>query len=82
MTNQKILYYTPWKISDGGIIASGLGYNGQDVKTKEHKFDRIFNINIRGVELESSPSIMMQVRTINTLIYWLYSTGIIKSMFG
>lgn len=36
------------------MIATGLGYNGQD-KEGNHKFDKVININISGVELELSP---------------------------
>lgn len=61
----------PWCISDGGIIASGLGYNGYDVTHQKHKFDRIINVHILGVELGLSPSVMMQVR-ITILTFMLH----------
>lgn len=61
MTNQRFLYYTPWCIVDGGIIASGLGYNGKDPETGEQRFDRVLNVIISGVELGLSPTIMILV---------------------
>ena len=61
MTNQRIFYYSGWCITDGGIIACGLGYNGKDEKTSEHRFDRIVSIMILGVELGTSPNFMIQV---------------------
>ena len=61
MTSQRFLYYTSWCIIDGAIIASGLGYNGKDPETGEHRFDRILNVNILGVELGNSPTYMILV---------------------
>lgn len=55
MTNQRFMYYVPWCITDGSIIASGLGYDGADEKTGAHKWYRIYSIRIAGVELEVSP---------------------------
>jgi len=39
MTSQRFLYYSGWSITDGSIIASGLGYAGQDKKTGEERFN-------------------------------------------
>ena len=69
MTSQRFQYYTAWCITDGSMIASGLGYNGQDPVTKEHKFDRIVSIVISEVELGLSPNIMIQVCEIKILFY-------------
>ena len=55
MTNQRFLYYTGWCVTDGSVIASGLGYKGQDPKTGEHKFDRVVSIRIMEVEAGLSP---------------------------
>lgn len=60
MTSQRFQYYTAWCITDGSIIASGLGYNGEDPKTKKPLFDRIYSINIADVELGLSPNLMIQ----------------------
>ena len=61
MTNQRILYYVPWCITDGSVIASGLGYNGLDLHTKKHRWDRIISIRIFNVEFGISPAAMMIV---------------------
>lgn len=34
MTNQRLLYYTPWNILDGLMHACGISYSGKDEKTK------------------------------------------------
>jgi hypothetical protein len=46
MTGQRFLYYTPWLIEDGSVIACGLGFNGYDVKTEKPLWDRIVNVNV------------------------------------
>lgn len=61
MTNQRFLYYTPWCITDGAVIASGLGYGGTDPTTKKPIWDYITSIRIREVELGVSPNTMMTV---------------------
>lgn len=61
MSNQRYLYYTPWCITDGAVIASGLGYNGKDEKTGKDKFDRIISIYILEVEFGLSPNSMFIV---------------------
>ncbi len=61
MTGQRFLYYVGWCITDSSMIASGLGYNGKDPKTGEHRFDRIVSVHIMEVELGLSPTIMIQV---------------------
>ena len=60
MTGQRFVYYATWCITDGQIIASGLGYAGKDAKTGEEKFKKIYSIVILDVELGLSPQIMMQ----------------------
>ena len=72
MTNQRFLYYVPWCLTDGSVIASGLGYNGYDKETKKHKFDRIYSIAILEVEMGLTSNSMVIVRT--DLI--IFSTGI------
>lgn len=37
------------------MMASGIAYGGRDEKTKEEKFNHIYSIRIRDVELELSP---------------------------
>jgi lysophospholipid acyltransferase len=60
MISQRFLYYSTWSVADGSIIASGLGYAGQDKKTGEERFNQIYNINIFEIEFGLSPQIMMQ----------------------
>ncbi len=56
----RFFYYAGWCITDGGIIASGLGYAGKDKKTGKDSFNHIYSIKILEVELGLSPQIMMQ----------------------
>lgn len=64
MTSQRFLYYTGWCITDGSVIASGLGYKGQDPTTGKHSFDKITSVRILNVELGLSPQTMIQVISI------------------
>jgi hypothetical protein len=75
MTNQRLLYYVPWCIIDGGIIASGLGYNGKDPETGENRFNKILNVHIKEVELGNSPTYMILVRYYLLNINFYISTG-------
>lgn len=59
ITSMRLFYYSGWCITDGAIIASGLGYAGKD-KNGEEQFNEIYSIRIRDVELGLSPQIMMQ----------------------
>lgn len=59
MIGQRFLYYVGWCITDASVIASGLGYNGQDPKTGEPKFNKITSVHILEVELGLSPQIML-----------------------
>jgi lysophospholipid acyltransferase len=43
-------YYASWLTIESSLIASGQGYNGEDPKTKEPNFDRIFAIDVLGCE--------------------------------
>lgn len=54
MSNQRFLYYQAWCVTDGSIIASGIGYDGLD-KQGNHKFDKITSVRILEVELGLSP---------------------------
>ncbi len=58
MTGQRFIYYTTWCITDGQIVASGLGYAGKG-KDGVEKFDKIYSTVILDVELGLSPQIMM-----------------------
>ena len=37
----KMRYDGAWNLLTGSVMASGLGYNGRDPKTNEHKWDKI-----------------------------------------
>ena len=50
MSNQRFLYYQAWCVTDGSIIASGIGYDGLD-----KQFDKITSVRILEVELGLSP---------------------------
>jgi hypothetical protein len=54
MTGQRFLYYSGWCITDGAIVASGLGYAGKDKYGKDN-FEHIYSIHIADVELGLSP---------------------------
>jgi hypothetical protein len=77
MTNQRFLYYVPWCITDGTMMAFGIGYNGRDEKTKEHKFDRIISIYILEIEFGLSPVQMMVVSYPFLINMFRISTGTI-----
>ena len=69
MTIKRFFYYTPFCISNGAIIASGLGYNGID-KSGSHKWDKIVAIYIMGVE--TSNSCMEMLKSWNHQVHlWL-----------
>jgi lysophospholipid acyltransferase len=59
MTGQRFIYYSTWCLTDGQIIASGLGYAGKGEKTGEEKFDKIYSIRVIDVEFGLSPQTMM-----------------------
>ncbi|KAG0241405.1 lysophospholipid acyltransferase [Actinomortierella wolfii] len=47
-------YYAVWKLAEGACILAGFGYNGQDPKTGEAKWDASTNINIWAYETGES----------------------------
>ena len=59
LTFKRFFYYSPFCISTGAIVASGLGYNGakvsEDGKKKIHKWDKIVSIFIYEIETMTSP---------------------------
>ena len=62
MTNQRILYYTPWHEQDGLMHACGITYSGIDEKTKQPKFDKFLTGNyIMEVETSASAAHMFTV---------------------
>lgn len=68
-------YYAAWTISEGSCILCGLGYNGYDKKTGEIKWDRVKNIDIKGVETAQSTRDCLESWNMNTnkwLKYYVY----------
>lgn len=47
-------YYFGWKIAEGAACMSGLGYNGVDKASGEHRWDRVENINVKLYETSQS----------------------------
>jgi len=67
MTGKRFFYYTPFMISNGTMIACGLSYNGQDIKTDDkgetticEKWDTIVGVYLMGVETADSCMTMLQ----------------------
>lgn len=58
MTFKRLFYYTPFSMTTGAIIASGLGYNGME--KGEHKWDKIIGVYIWEIETASSPIEMLR----------------------
>ena len=61
MTAKRFFYYCPFSMTTGGIIASGLGYNGRN-KQGDDQWDKIVGVYIWEVETSSS--------AIEMLRYW------------
>ncbi|KAF9540746.1 lysophospholipid acyltransferase [Mortierella hygrophila] len=47
-------YYAVWKMAEGACIMAGFGYNGQDPKTGESRWDATSNINVWAYETGES----------------------------
>jgi lysophospholipid acyltransferase len=78
--SMRMFYYAGWCITDGGIIASGLGYGGKNKEGKD-VFDHIYSIKILSVELELSPQIMIQHWNHQIhlwLKYYIYNRTLVK----
>lgn len=56
MQGKKFFYFNPFSFTTGGIVASGLGYNGSD------KWDKVISVYIWELETSTSP--------IDMLRYW------------
>mmetsp|Transcript_30249 Transcript_30249/g.46265 ORF Transcript_30249/g.46265 Transcript_30249/m.46265 type:complete len:217 (-) Transcript_30249:30-680(-) len=57
MTGQRMMYYVPWCFTEAACIACGLGYNG--VVNNKILWDKIVCIEVLGVELTTTPLVMM-----------------------
>jgi hypothetical protein len=53
MTVRRFFYYTPFLITNGGVVACGLSYNGK-AKDETHKWDKIVAVDVAGIELSNS----------------------------
>lgn len=47
-------YYFGWKIAEGSACMSGLGYNGMDKVSGQHRWNRVENINVWKYETSQS----------------------------
>ena len=47
-------YYAVWKMAEGACVMAGFGYNGQDPKTGESRWDATSNINVWAYEAGES----------------------------
>lgn len=50
----RLKYYFGWKIAEGSACMSGLGYNGIDKASGQHRWDRVENINVKSYETSQS----------------------------
>lgn len=62
----RLKYYAAWTISEASCILCGLGYNGYDRETKTILWNRVQNIDIRGVESAQNIHVVMSSWNQNT----------------
>jgi lysophospholipid acyltransferase len=63
------MYYSPWLLSDAAMISCGLAYAGN--KDGKISWDRIINIRIIDLEINSSSCIQMMAHWNHTVHLWL-----------
>ena len=63
-------YYGVWTLTEGACILAGIGYNGVDSATKRVKWDRVENINPRGIETAQNSRAYLEGWNKNTN-HWL-----------
>ncbi|OJD11110.1 hypothetical protein AJ78_08052 [Emergomyces pasteurianus Ep9510] len=51
----RLKYYGVWSLTEGACILSGMGYNGFDANTGKVSWNRLENVNPRGLETAQSP---------------------------
>lgn len=51
VTIMRFKYYGGWCLAQGGLVSTGLTYNGIDKKTNKHAYNRIENCHPLKVEL-------------------------------
>ena len=59
-------YYAAWTISEASCISCGLGYNGYDPKSQTIKWNRVQNIDIKGVEFAQNTHDSLEAWNMNT----------------
>ncbi|XAO23955.1 hypothetical protein I312_102744 [Cryptococcus bacillisporus CA1280] len=63
-------YYAVWSLSEGACILTGIGFNGYDHKTGRTLWNRVRNINIKGIETAESFKILFDSWNCRTNV-WL-----------
>jgi len=66
---QRLKYYVPWKLSSSATIVCGLSYRHEtpnpdketNITESPHKFDKVVNVVIRGIEWEINPKTRIRV---------------------
>jgi hypothetical protein len=81
MLVQRVKYYIAWKLSSSSAIVCGLSYSYEtpnpekncDLPVSPHKFDKIVNAVIRGIEWEVNPKNRIRVYQykFNTKIFFI-----------
>jgi len=61
MTGQRLMYYTPWCLTEAACIACGISYNGTQKENGKlvKKWDAVWCAEILGCELAYTPLIIM-----------------------
>lgn len=62
----RLKYYGVWTLTEGACILTGLGYNGVDLKTGNVSWNRLQNIDPRGVEFAQNPRGYLACWNMNT----------------
>lgn len=75
---QRLKYYVPWKLSSAAVVLSGLSYkyetpnpsldSDSNKTVSPHKFDKVVNAIISGVEWEVNPKTRIRVN-INYILF-------------
>ncbi|ODO09822.1 hypothetical protein I350_02040 [Cryptococcus amylolentus CBS 6273] len=63
-------YYAVWSLSEGACVLTGLGFNGYDPKTGRTLWNRVRNINIKGIETAESWKVLFDSWNCRTNV-WL-----------
>ncbi|PGH06624.1 lysophospholipid acyltransferase [Blastomyces parvus] len=66
----RLKYYGVWSLTEGACILSGMGYNGFDPNTGKVSWNRLENVNPKGLETAQSPHAYLSNWNKNTN-HWL-----------